>query len=557
MKYYLLSALLPLTLISCGQEKISQEQSIVATDQLFEAWNKDQTPGAVVGIIQNGAFIYSNGYGLANLEHNIRNTENTAFNIASNSKQFTAACIVILSLKGEITLTQNVAEFFSDFPSYFSDITIEHLLHHTSGLRDFSQITYLSGLRPDDYYDDQNILKWITSQESLNFDPGEKHLYSNSGYWLLGQIVEKVSGMSLAAFAKQALFDPLNMSGTLFYDNNSLIVKNRASGYFRNRTGKYRHTYSTLEHTGNGGVYSTLTDLKKWDDEFYNRTILKDEFWELMTTPGKLNNGETITYAKALMMGSHSGLATIDHGGRAPGYQSNIVRFPEENFTVIVLANASNLNATRLCYNIADIFLKDKLKKVTPPQETSIKTTKLKSDVLEKYAGHYWSLNNNISRKVILANDTLKYERSRGRDHALVPTSQSTFKMLGTPAGMNVKVSFKEDKEAAIMCFEENGTEVDQWKKYEPVNYSPVELTKFAGTYHSQEIATTYQIKIENQNQLFLYIDDRQIVPLRPVMENLFSSPMGIFRFSQSDKGDMVALFVSTPRVKNLTFLKF
>lgn len=555
MKYAFFCTLLAFTIISCGQDQLIDQKKIPDIDQLFKAWT-DQTPGAVVGVIQNGEMILSTGFGLANLEHGIPNTENTAFNIASNSKQFTAACIAILSIRGELTLTQSVTEFFPDFPSYFDKITIQQLLNHTSGLRDFSQISYLSGLRSDDYYNDQDILNWVTSQEALNFQPGEKHLYTNSGYWLLGQIIEQVTGMTLAAFAEQEIFGPLNMSGTLFLDNNSLVVRNRASGYFMNRAGKYRHIYSTLEHVGNGGVYSTLADLKKWNDEYFQRRVLKDEFWELMTTSGKLNNGETIAYTNGLMIGSHHGLKTIDHGGRIPGYTSNILRFPNEKLTVIVLANASNLNASRMSYLIADIFLQDEMENMNQRSKQNFRSVKVDNKTLEQYTGNYWSLNNNISRKVFLSRDTLKYERSRGRTHSLVPISQSTFKMLGTPEEMDVNVTFNLARETTIMRFEENGVEVDQWERYQPVNYSSSELSKFSGVYYSPEIATQYQIKIENQNQLFLYINERRTVPLQPVMENLFSSPMGIFRFSKQGENGISSVLVSTPRVKNLLFLK-
>ncbi|MDW3194280.1 MAG: serine hydrolase domain-containing protein [Cytophagales bacterium] len=557
MKYYIAGILLVgFTLVSCGQKTTTYQDQIAATNRLFKNWNNNHTPGATIGIIKDGNLIYSKGYGMANLEHDIPNDEHTIFNIASNSKQFTAACLSILELRGEIEFTQNVKTFFPEFPSYFEKITIDHLLHHTSGLRDFTQIHYLSGLRPDDYYDDQDIQKWINSQQELNFQPGEKYLYSNSGYWLLGQIIEKVSGLSLAKFAEQEIFEPLNMSGTLFYDNNTLVVKNRASGYFANRSGAYRHIYSNLEHTGNGGVFSSLADLKKWDDEYYNREVLKDDFWELMGKPGMLNNRDTIPYSGGLILGTHKGLSTMDHGGRAPGYLSNIVRFPGEKLTIIILANSSNLNASRICYDVADIFLANVLNKEPAPPSELMVTTTLKSELLEKYAGHYWSTENNISRRIVMSNDTLKYERSRGRVNALVPINSTSFKMLGTPAGMNVKVAFEVDGASTKMRFVENGKEVDQWDSYIPTDYTPEELSTFSGVFYSPEIKTSYELQIEEPGQLFLYINGRRTVPLRPVMKNLFSSPIGVFRFVAQNNEGIVAFRISTPRVKNLLFEK-
>lgn len=556
MKYLFVGSLIWLSVFSCGQNQPPINDQFDAIDQLFREWDNDQSPGAAIGIIHNGQLIYSKAYGLANLEHNLSNTPNTAFNIASNSKQFTAACISILVLRGELDMTQTLDLFFPEFPDYAKKITIRHLLHHTSGLRDFSQITYLSGLRPDDYYNDQDILNWIRSQQQLNFEPGEKHLYSNSGYWLLGQIVQKVSEMPLADFAQKELFEPLNMADTQFYDDNTLVIKNRASGYSRNRNGGFRHIYSMLEHTGNGGIYSTVNDLKKWDDEYYNQRVLSQEFWDLMTTQGSLNNGETISYAQGLAIGEHGGLPTVDHGGRAPGYLSNILRFPEEKLTIILLSNSSNLDARRMSYSISDILLQQKLQKEEPRPFDTSKVVSLTHEQLKKLTGSYWSQQNSISRKIILTNDTLRYERSRRSSHVLLPFSSTEFKMMGTPEGMDVRVKFQNIDSSPIMKFIENGKEVDTWDAFQPISYSSQELTPFSGRYYSEEIDTYYELKVEGENQMLLLINGDPTVPLRPVKENLFSSPMGIFRFSRDHDTSITDLQVSTPRVKNLTFLK-
>ena len=341
----------------------------------------------------------------------------------------------------------------------------------------FSQITYLSGLRPDDYYNDEDIMKWISDQQELNFKLGQQYMYSNSGYWLLGQIVQKVSGMSLSDFAQQKIFTPLNMSGTRFVDNNNLLVQNRATVHFPNRSSSYQQINSMMEHTGNGGVYATVNDLKKWNNEYYKRKILKEDFWKIMTTKGVLNSGDTISYAKGLIFSKYRGLKTIDHSRRAPGYSSNIVHFPNQRFIVIRLSNTSDINASEMCHKIADIFLEGSFYKTKESNFLAFdKLAKLETEELKKFVGSYWSLKNNISRRVVLTEDTLYYERSRRRIHALLPINHFKFKMTGTPEGMDMLVHFSNKDNTTNMKFIENGKEVDKWERFQTVQYSPEEL---------------------------------------------------------------------------------
>ncbi|MGB1033207.1 MAG: serine hydrolase domain-containing protein, partial [Flavobacteriales bacterium] len=202
-----------------------------AIDAIFEEWNKTDAPGCGLGIIKDGKMIYGRGYGMANLEYDIPNSNNSVFRIGSTSKQFTAACIVLLAEKGKLNLDDKLNTFFPEFPEYAKKISVRHLLNHTSGVRDYLTISYLKGYTDDEYYTDEDLMKWLVNQDDLNFEPGEEFLYSNSGYWLLGQIVEKVSEKNMADYAKDELFTPLGMNNTHFHNNHNEIVKNRASGY--------------------------------------------------------------------------------------------------------------------------------------------------------------------------------------------------------------------------------------------------------------------------------------------------------------------------------------
>lgn len=525
-----------------------------AIDNLFQKWDDPNMPGAAIGIIQNGKMLYSKGYGLANLEHRIRNTSQTAFEISSNSKQFTAACIVLLSQRGTLDLNQSLRSFFPDFPAYAETISIKNLLYHTSGLRDYAQITYLSGLRPNDYYDDGDVMKWIKGQKKLNFTTGEKYLYCNSGYWLLGQIVKKVSGLSLGDFAKKEIFEPLEMGNTHFFDDNSMLIKNRAATYSASRSGTFRNLLSTDETVGDGGIYTTVEDLKKWDDEFYDQKVLNASFWKLMTTQGVLNNGDTIAYAGALEIKEYKGLKTIDHGGRGAGSWSDIIRFPEQNFTVIVLTNRSDAVATPLGYQIADLLLKDKFKKETGKKapKRKITTKKLSIKILQKYVASYWSSKEKSSRKVYLENNTLIYKRGPGSIHPLAAISKHEFKVMRTPPFIKAFVKFIKVGNRYKLMTTINGEEGGPFEVYTPKVYNKKELQSFLGNYYSEEIDSYYEFKME-KDKIRLYINGRKTVVLRHKKETLFTSPMCDFEFIKRDHL-IDAFTISTPRVKNVQF---
>lgn len=535
----------------------SQQASI---DALFDRWNQDNSPGLALGIIKNGEMVYSKGYGLANLEHGIANTTNTAFNLASISKQFTAACVLQLAADNKLQLDQTLDQFFPEFPDHAKGINIGHLLHHTSGLRDFTQISYLAGLRPDDYYDNTDIMAWVSQQKALNFEPGEQHMYSNSNYWLLGRIVEKASGMTLATYAEQTIFAPLGMNNTQFIDNNTTIIKNRASGYSPVRSGGHRLIRNLLERTGAAGVFSTIEDLKRWDDAFYSKTTFNTDFWQQMTTAGKLNNGESINYAKGLEIGEQQGHQTISHAGRWPGFQSQMVRFPEQKLTVILLANSADFNAPRMANQVADVFLPTKkVEAAVDSKVPATETINLAEQQLQAFASRYWSTSHGFSREVAVVDGQLTYQRGRGRGNALLALSANSFTMAGTPPGMTVEVRFDVDeknKGKYQMVFIENDTEVDWFKAVESPSRNEAQLNALTGDYFAEEINTLYSLKPLEDGQLELFINHRPTVILRPEFDQVFSSPLGLIVFELNTKGEPIALTVSTPRVKKLKFVK-
>ncbi|MDA9774133.1 beta-lactamase family protein [Saprospiraceae bacterium] len=556
MKCIILSISLVFSTMLCfGQ--LSNSNSI---DSIFSEWEKEGVPGCALGVMKDGKSIYSKGYGLANLEYDIQNSANTVFRIASTSKQFTAACIVLLEEQGKLSLDDNLYQFFPEFPDYAKNISIRHLLNHTSGIRDYLTISWLKGLGDNDYYEDKDVMKWLINQRELNFDPGDQFLYSNSGYWLLGQIVNKVAGMNMADFAKKEIFDPLNMASTHFHNNHNLIVKNRASGYIPIDENSFQISMTTLEMIGDGGIYTTINDIKKWDDSFYDSSVLSKAFWNKMTQKGLLNDGEVLDYAAGLGISEYKGLEKISHGGAFVGYRAELIRFPEQHLSIAVFANRGDANPTRMAHQVADILLAEDFKNATPEtanmlEEKPQNFVKLKTSELKAFSGNYWNESSSLARKIYIKNDTLRYFRSETSESLLVPISKNEFKMLHV--GSDVSVKFNTDKKGSkTMSFSQNGSEPSISKEYEVKAYSKDELRDFEGDYYSKELDVNYELKLKNET-LTLHINGIEISPTKVIMANLFSlEGYGIIQFSTDASGSVSDLRLAAGRVKNLLFEK-
>jgi CubicO group peptidase (beta-lactamase class C family) len=342
-----------------GQEAAPTVEERV--DGVFARFDNTRSPGCSMGVIQDGEFVFRRGYGMANLELGVPLSSSSVFRIGSTSKQFTAAAIVLLAEEGKISLDDDVRTYLPELTDFGTPVTIRRLVHHTSGYRDYLTLMSLAGLRDDDYYTDEDLLAMLSRQRELNFAPGDEHLYSNSGYWLLSQVVKRASGKSLREYAAEKIFAPLGMDHTHFHDDHAELVPNRAYGYAPDEDGGYRISMTTLPMIGDGGVFTSVDDLLMWDRNFYDQRIGGQGFLEQMHAVGILNDGEELDYAFGLGVGSYRGLRLVSHGGAFVGFRADLIRFPDERFSVICLCNRADSNPSLLARRVADIYLEDKL----------------------------------------------------------------------------------------------------------------------------------------------------------------------------------------------------
>ena len=373
---YLLSSLATAALADSPEARV---------DAVFADLDNTHSAGCAAVVIHDGKTIYANGYGMANLDHGVPITPDTIFDIGSTSKQFTAAAIALLALDGRLSLDDDVRKHIPELPGYDKTITVRHLLHHTSGVRDYAALLTLSGIDDHDVLSYRDLVGLTARQKNLNFTPGDRHLYSNTGYILLAVIVERVSGQAFGEFVARRIFAPLGMDHSMVYEDRDRIVPHRATGYSRGKDGPLRMDhYWNFALGGDGQIYTSVGDLALWDSNFYDPQVGGARFLEMMLTRGKLNNGESIDYALGLFRGDYRGLQTVSHGGAWGGFRAQFIRVPEHRFSVVVLCNLGTSGPGRRAHELIDIYLEEHL-----VAEEDIRVVAVDPGVLTPYEGQY------------------------------------------------------------------------------------------------------------------------------------------------------------------------
>jgi len=330
-------------------------QNSPAMDALFDEYRRPKVPGASVMVIQGGRVLYKAAFGLANLEEGLASTTHTNYRLASVTKQFTAMSIMLLVERRLLAYEDKLTKFFPAFPSHGQPITVRQLLNHTSGLIAYEDLIPKNATTP---LTDRDALELLRRQTQTYFPPGSAFRYSNSGYALLALIVERVSGLSFAAFLQKHIFAPLQMNDTVAYEAGISAVRNRAYGYTQRNHGFERTDQSlTSSVLGDGGIYSSVEDLYKWDQALYTTQLVSQETLDLAFTPGAVVPDQDAGYGFGWFIGAYRGEPTMWHHGETAGFRTMLQRFPRQRFTVIALTNRNEGNPTEIARRIADLYL--------------------------------------------------------------------------------------------------------------------------------------------------------------------------------------------------------
>ena len=326
-------------------------------DRVFSQWQNRSSPGCAVGVYENGRIAYEAGYGSADLEHDVPIAPDSVFYVGSLSKQFTAFAAALAVEQGRLSPDDSIRKFLPELPRYADAITVRHLIHHTSGLRDYNTLLSIAGRRGDDAYDNPAVLRITARQQGLNFQPGAEYLYSNTGYTLLAIIVARATGTPFAEFAEARIFKPLAMDVTHYHVDAGRLIKGRAFAYAPASGGTWTLDTPSNERAGAGGVYTNVRDLLRWDENFYEPRVGGKALVRQVQTPGRLNDGSTLSYAWGLQVGTYRGKPIVEHGGSLGGYRAHLLRFPEQHTSVAILCNLGSIVPGGLARDVADAVM--------------------------------------------------------------------------------------------------------------------------------------------------------------------------------------------------------
>jgi CubicO group peptidase (beta-lactamase class C family) len=535
-------------------------------DKVFEKYNKTDSPGCALGVYQDGRIVYKRGYGMANLNDGVPIRPETVFHVASMSKQFTAASILLLAQQGKLSLDDDVHKYIPELPNFGEKITLRHMLHHTSGLRDQWALLELAGWRySQDLITDDDVMSVVTRQKALNFKPGERYMYSNTGFTLLAIVVKRVSGMSLREFTTKNIFEPLGMTHTHFRDDHEEVIKHDALGYEHDGpegNGKpFRMNLTNFDTAGATSLHTTVEDLQLWDENFYHPRVGGAALIEQMLHRDKLNNGELQSYASGLAIGTYRGLPTVGHSGADAGYRSDMTRFPEQHFSVAVLCNLADTNPSALVHQVADILLAKKLK---APEQAAVKAPAvampvavLTADQMAAMAGTYWSRKEDDFATVQVKDGKLHLDIGVNDLHELKVFAPAHFHVADVSWGNDVDFHFIAAEAGKPRSLEQTfGT--GKPEVFEPVTaFAPTAalMTEFVGDYVSDEIDPVYRITLAD-GKLSLSRLRHKPDGLRPVMLDTFIGDIGALHFTRDESKRISGFVLNADRIQNLRFTK-
>lgn len=462
---------------------------------------------------------------MANLEHQVRITPSTVFDVASVSKQFAGLAIAVLVEQGKVQLSDDVRKYIPEMGDVGHVITIGHLVHHTSGLRDWPGSLSLAGWRYDDVISFDQILRFAYAQRSLNFKPGDEYTYSNTGYNLLARVVEKVTGRSFRQWTQENIFGQLGMTRSHFHDDFTEVVTGRATGYARAADG-WRASTDNLTALGSSSLFSTVEDMAKWVINFDEAKAGGRTALALARTQVPLNNGSNNTYAFGLVSSAYRGQPVFQHSGSWAQFATYVVHFPQFKGGVVVFANAGTINATRAAYDVADAFFGSELGPVAPVADANADApaVSVSPDVLDRYVGLY-RLGEGWFVRISRQGSGLTSQATRESPAPMSPRSDSSFWV----SAYRDMMTFTTPRQgpSVLMYRGQRRPRLD-----EGAASTSRTLSDFVGEYSSEELGTTYRVVVGDSG-LVMHHYRHGPIPLTRLWKDEFTG-VGAARFMRS-----------------------
>ncbi len=529
------------------------DPSHVAIDSIFAQYDHTNTPGCALGVYRDDRIVYARGYGMADLNQHVPIDPSTVFYIASTSKQFTAMSVALLAEDGKLSLDDPIRKWIPELPAYADRITIHNLLHHTSGVRDYLGLWAISGRSFADEVPQEVALDLIARQRALDFEPGSQYSYSNSGYLLLAELVQRVSGKSLRDFAAERIFVPLGMTSTQFHDDNTRIVDRRAEGYQPKGDGTFSIVRTSFALVGDGGLLTSVNDLLKWDANFYHNVLGRGgpALISQVTTPMAvpLAGGRPQRYAFGLMPGTYRGLSIVEHGGAFIGFRAQLLRVPSEHLSVAILCNDYTAAPEQMARRVVDRYLADKL---APAAVAASKTpaggpARVDATTLDRWVGRYEAQPGLVAR-VERSGDSLKLLIA-GSTLQLTALTDSSF---ATPAFAE-PVVFSSGNGTPAILVEAIGMTSPSPRLAAAPTLTSAQRRAYAGRYTSAELDSWATLRVRG-DALEARMRWGDWMALEPLTRDSFVAPAARVDFTRDRTGAIAGFKLSQVRTRGVVF---
>jgi CubicO group peptidase (beta-lactamase class C family) len=537
---------------TAGRSSQADHPSIEArVDRLFARWQMPDSPGCSVGVSRGGATVLERGYGQASLELGVPITPQSVFHVASVTKQFTAMSILLLARDGRLSLDDDVRRHLPEWAGP-AGVTIRHLLTHTGGLRDAFLLIEMAAPETSRPVQDQ-LVGLLARQRGLIDEPGRRYVYNNGGYVLLAEIVKRVSGQSLRAFADDRIFRPLGMRQSHLHDDVAEVVAKLATGYTRGGDGALRVARQTGGLVGNGGLFTTAGDLLRWERNFAEPRVGDASIIASMETPPALPGGETTVYGLGLQMERHGGRRTVGHGGGDQGVSAYVVRYPDDDLAVAVLCNVDEIDSIELAHGVADLYLGA----VSGPADAAAgeaATTQMSSADLAANEGLYRDPTDEALLRIFLRDGTLRGSSGAGADGGwpLVPLGANRFRIPTTTITLEFAAGASSgSRTLRVVGDRPTPAVLERVASYTP---SPAQLASVAGDYRSEDLATTYALRVRD-GALVADVPGRASIALQPIRPDTFAgSLVGAITFGRDRDGHVTGFTVHAYAARGLRF---
>ena len=537
----------------------ARDEKAVRVDSIFRAFDRTDSPGCALGVYQDGTIRYARGYGMASLEHGVPLSPRSVLDVGSISKQFTAMSMLILEKEGKLSLDDPIRKYFPEMPAYADHITWRRALSQTSGLRDLWTMWGQTGRTfAGDTVDALNV---IFHSVAPNYTPGERYLYTNTGWILAAQAVYRLTGKTLAQFAQEKIFGPLGMRDTRFLSDRYAIIPNLAESYGP-RSGGFRIVRSEYDGAiqGPGGIHTTVEDFGRWLNNYDAATAGGRDIVQTMTTPTKLNNGlparsgPGMAYAIGLTAGTLRGLNVVAHGGSWGGFRGHFLRFPDQRFAVATFCNLTTSGPDSLAAKVAAVYLGDRMRPDTvaawavalagePRVATSVAT-------LHNFAGVWRNVERGEVRRTRVKGDTLV--SAGDPPTAYVSLGGGRFRANRTEIRFEGGTG-NGDRPTRMLV--RTPTDTVTFVRADTVALDAAKLAEYAGDYRSDEAEVTHTWKVE-KGQLVVYAGYRRLGVLEPTYKDGFTRGGSVIDVTRDAKGRITGYVVESGRVRHLRFTR-